>query len=194
MLVVSCQVAVEIHEALRQLEDRAGAQQEGDHRFRPPAHRQRYADAGEHHAQQHKRRQPTLWWTEVPEHVEVGQVEHAAEALGAMLAQWPDRSRGAMLVVVVHVAATASDSAKQTVVERLGVAARATERFHLVNLGPLSPVSREDLRPWADDTHVRDHLASLPLDLDDLRDKLGSGLPMRAFVQLFDTLCGQSDR
>jgi TIR domain len=154
----------------------------------------RLADWPDIHAAQHKRRQPTLWWTEVPEHVEVGQVEHAAEALGAMLAQWPDRSRGAMLVVVVHVAATASDSAKQTVVERLGVAARATERFHLVNLGPLSPVSREDLRPWADDTHVRDHLASLPLDLDDLRDKLGSGLPMRAFVQLFDTLCGQSDR
>lgn len=154
----------------------------------------RLADWPDIHAAQHKRRQPTLWWTEVPEHVEAGQVEHAAEALGAMLAQWPDRQRGSMLVVVVHVAATASDSAKQAVIERLGVAARAAERFHLVNLGPLSPVSREDLRPWADDTHVRDHLASLPLDLDDLRDKLGSGLPMRAFVQLFDTLCGQSDR
>lgn len=154
----------------------------------------RLADWPDIHAAQHKHRQPTLWWTEVPECLEAGQVEHAAEALGAMLAQWPDRQRGTMLVVVVHVSAAAPEAAKQTVVERLGGAARTSGRFHLVDLGPLSPVSREDLRPWADDTHVRAHLARLSLDLDVLREQLGSGLPMRAFVQLFETLCGQSDR
>jgi hypothetical protein len=154
----------------------------------------RLADWPDVHAAQHKRRQPALWWTEVPESMEAERVAHAAEALSAMLAQWPDRQRGTMLVVVVHVSVTASASARQKVVEQLDGAARATGRFHLINLGRLPPVSRDDLRVWADDARVRAQLAGLPLDLQALRDQIGDGLPMRAFVQLFETLCGQSDR
>jgi TIR domain len=140
-------------------------------------------------------KQPALWWTHIPAHFRETGVAHAAEALGRLLSDWPHRSRGSMLVVVLNVVAARAGEdtgpVKRALVERLAAAGGASQQFHLLDLGALDQVTAHDLTDWMHDGQFGPRLKALRRDLHELQKQVGAGLVMREFVKRFDAWRGR---